>query len=177
MKPNKKLRNSYWEEMLESERVSRYYNYLCEYFLFQTKLYKWLFLITSASFTTSILIQIFKVIPFEYHTFSQVLILFVSIILTGISLIFFIKNPQQQIIMTTVISDQIDPIVDQYKHNWNMMNEADFEINEESIRNFIKDSREKITLITSRGKGLARNKKLEMKAHKEVVALFSAQQA
>ena len=165
---SKKVKQRLWNERIETESIYTYYIKLMNLFSKRLKFCSF------ASFFLSMTIVFLSVLRFldslPFNTREEI-ILFV--ILAFSSAIFsawtFTSNYSDKFAVAKSISDDLSTIVDDYKNLWLRRTS----LNDDEVLTKIYENDQQLTSITSSGKNIPVNNKINKKAKTETVAYFA----
>ena len=165
---SKKVKQALWDERIQTESVYCYYIKMMDLFSKRLKLF------SLSSFTLSMIIVFLSVLrflgslPFDPHieTLLFIALAFFSAIFSAL---IYMANLSFNLALATSISDSLSFIVDDYKNLWNR---RDF-LSDDEVLAKLRENDQLVTKITSTGKKIPTNEKINKKAKTETVAYFA----
>lgn len=155
---SEQVRESVWDEMMDAERLSRYYGQLAKRYVRQSRAV----LIVPALFATSAVAALLHTLPEQVLTVSNVVIV-------GISMVAIVTQPSIKAAGIIVVSNACDDLLVDWKRLW-----VDTEhIDDETAKQRLHELNLKTNAATNKAKELAvRDEKLNQRCSAEVQRVF-----
>ena len=154
---NAQIRNSIWDERMNAERLSRYYNHLAVRYARNNTIYLWFIIFSAGGTATSLL----EIIPSEVATVINIIFVCLSIFIVA-------KSPFSKAANAMSISSSCNYCLSEWRMLWDTL----YKYDDESAIIMLRELRHKMDSITEKGKELEYNEKLNMKCFNEVHNAF-----
>ncbi len=165
---SKKVKQALWDERIQTESVYCYYIKMMDLFSKRLKIFSLSSFIFSMTIVFLSVLRFLDSLPFDPYieTIFFIVLAFFSAIFSAL---IYMANLSFNLALATSISDSLSAIVDDYKNLWNLRDS----LNDDEVLAKLRENDQLVTKITSTGKKIPTNEKINKKAKIETVAYFA----